>query len=255
VNILLDKNIAYGYNSASQKIRVQTEAWFYSEVYCPNCGANIEKYENNRPVADFFCSKCKEEYELKSKNASVGVKIVDGAYRTMMERLGSDNNPSLFLLNYDSFSLQVKNLFVVPKHYFIPEIVEKRKPLAVTAKRAGWIGCNILLQSIPQTGKIYFIKDKQVVPKEKVLAEWQKTMFLRQEKEVKAKGWLLDIMICIDKIGSKDFSLNEVYEFENELRKKHPGNSHIKDKIRQQLQFLRDKRYLEFTTRGNYRSI
>jgi hypothetical protein len=32
----------------------------------------------------------------------------------------------------------------------------------------------------------------------------------------------------------------EVYAFASELEKLHPGNRHIKDKIRQQLQVLRD---------------
>ena len=60
-------------------------------------------------------------------------------------------------------------------------------------------------------------------------------------------------MMCVDKLGRKDFSLDDVYTFEKELNKKHPDNRHIKDKIRQQLQVLRDKGYLEFTSRGNYR--
>ena len=76
---------------------------------------------------------------------------------------------------------------------------------------------------------------------------------MRDEKEISAKGWLLDTMLCVEKIGRKEFSLNEMYAFENELSKKHPGNRHIKDKIRQQLQILRDKGYLKFTGRGNYR--
>ena len=40
-----------------------------------------------RPVADFFCPSCKEEYELKSKGASISNKINDGAYNTMIERI------------------------------------------------------------------------------------------------------------------------------------------------------------------------
>jgi type II restriction enzyme len=32
----------------------------------------------------------------------------------------------------------VNNFFVIPKYFFIPEIIEKRKPLSETAKRAGW---------------------------------------------------------------------------------------------------------------------
>ncbi len=59
--------------------------------------------------------------------------------------------------------------------------------------------------------------------------------------------------MCVDKLGHKSFSLKEVYAFENFLRKKHPDNRHIKDKIRQQLQLLRDMRYLEFVERGQYR--
>ena len=89
--------------------------------------------------------------------------------------------------------------------------------------------------------------------KDKVLAEWKKTLFLREKKDLGEKGWLLDVMLCVEKIGHKEFSLNEVYGFENALSLKHPDNHHVKAKIRQQLQFLRDKGYLEFVERGLYR--
>ena len=92
-------------------------------------------------------------------------------------------------------------------------------------------------------------------PKERVLAEWQKTLFLREEKEITAKGWLLDVMRCVEKIGKREFVLDDVYMFESELAKLHPENMHIKDKIRQQLQVLRDKGYLEFSARGQYSMI
>ena len=251
-----DRKLIDNYKSQSQKIRVLTEAWVDDTIFCPNCGRmNIDKYPNNQPVADFYCSNCKEDYELKSKQDNASIKIVDGAYRTMIERLQSNNNPNFFLLHYDLKSFEVLNFLVIPKHFFVPAIIEKRKPLAPTARRAGWIGCNILLQSIPQTGKIFFIKDKQIEPKEKVLTEWQKTLFLREEKEISAKGWLLDIMRCVDNLSKKEFRLNDMYLFENDLNKLYPENKHIKDKIRQQLQVLRDKGYLEFTSRGNYQLI
>ena len=142
--------------------------------------------------------------------------------------------------------------FVIPKHFFVPEIIEKRKPLAANAQRAGWIGSNILLQKIPQVGKIFLVKQQQIEPKGKVLAEWRKTLFLREEKEVSAKGWLLDIMRSIERLGRKEFALDDVYMFERELGKLHPENRHIRDKIRQQLQILRDKNYLQFTGGGRY---
>ena len=43
--------------------------------------------------------------------------------------------------------------------------------------------------------------------------------------------------------------------FEDELKKKHPDNNFIKDKIRQQLQYLRDKGFIEFVTPGHYKKI
>jgi len=61
------------------------------------------------------------------------------------------------LLNYDLKQLVVTNLFVVPKHFFVREIIQERKPLAPTARRAGWIGCNILLGQIPESGKIFLV--------------------------------------------------------------------------------------------------
>lgn len=253
MNLVFDTDLASDYSSPSQIIRVLSENWVHREIYCPNCGhTNITKDTNNKPASDFICFKCREDYELKSKRRYFGKKITDGAYKTMTERLLDSDNPNFFLLNYDTSVFKVSNFFVIPKHFFTPEIIEKRKPLSPTARRANWVGCNIILESIPETGKIFFIKDGQIVPKEKVLSSWQKTLFLREEKETKSKGWLLDIIKCIEMVKKTNFSLSDIYAFEKILSEKHPDNKHIKDKIRQQLQILRDKGYLEFTERGRY---
>ena len=254
MKLALDSKLVGDYNSASQKARVLTEKWVDKSIYCPNCGqVDINKYPNNQPVADFYCSNCREEYELKSKQGVIDSKIVDGAYRTMLERLASNNNPNFFLLNYSLANFEVVDFLVVPKHFFIPKIIEKRKPLTSSARRAGWIGCNIILSGIPQAGKIFIVRNRYVIPKGKVLAEWKKTLFLREEKETSAKGWLLDVMRSIEKISKPEFTLDDVYRFENELSKLHPDNKHIRDKIRQQLQVLRDKGYISFEGKGRYR--
>src|SRR3989338_1191720 len=191
MKLFLNARLAEGYKNTSQKIRILTEEWVNHSIFCPNCGRlDVDRYPNNQPVADFYCSNCREDYELKSKQDGLGTKILDGSYRTKMERLRSSSNPNLFVLNYDLQNLCVLNFFVIPKHFFVPEIIEKRKPLAAGARRAGWIGSNILLQKVPQIGKIFLVKQKQVEPKEKVLALWKKTLFLREEKEISARGWL-----------------------------------------------------------------
>lgn len=256
MQLTFDENVAIHYKSASQKTRVLTEAWVNNNVYCPNCGNfEINKYPNNKPVADFLCSNCQEDYELKSKKYSMDTKIIDGAYHTMLERLQDSHNPNFFLLNYNLKNLTVLNFLVIPKHFFVPGIIEKRKPLAQTSRRAGWIGCNILLNNIPQSGKIFYVKDSIIQTKESVLTDWKKTLFLREEKEISAKGWLLDVIRCVEKLKKTEFALDEMYAFEKELGFLYPKNKHIKDKIRQQLQILRDKGYLKFISRGYYRLI
>jgi type II restriction enzyme len=254
MELTLDAKISDDYKSQSQKARVLTEHWVEWSVFCPNCGhLEIDKHPNNQPVADFFCSNCGEDYELKSKRNCIGAKILDGAYRVKMERLRSNKNPNLFVLNYDLSNLRVIDFFVIPKQFFVPEIIEKRKPLGADARRAGWVGSNILLQKIPIIGKIFLVKQQHIEPKEKVLAEWKKTLFLREEKEISARGWLLDVMRCVEKVAKREFTIDDIYAFEPELRGLHPDNRHIKDKIRQQLQVLRDKDYLDFMSRGCYR--
>ena len=71
-----------------QRARAPTEHWAAGEVDRPNYGNfEIVGYGNNNPVGDFFCSVCKEENELKSERARFGAKVVDGAYRAMIQRL------------------------------------------------------------------------------------------------------------------------------------------------------------------------
>jgi hypothetical protein len=241
------------YTSGSQSARAWTEAWVGAWAYCPHCGnAKISSFPNNSPLADFFCTSCNEEFELKSQKGKFGTRVVDGAFKTKCERLAASNNPNLFLMNYDLKSLAVVNFFIVPKHFFVREIIEERKPLAATARRAGWIGSNILLNRVPESGKIHIVQNGTVRAKELVLAEWQKTLFLRNESP-DARGWLLDVMKCVESLGKRDFTLDDVYAFERHLGDLYPGNQNVRPKIRQQLQFLRDRGFIDFVSRGNYR--
>lgn len=256
MNLNLNTQIATGYTNNSQVARVLTEDWVQHNSYCPICGnPTVSQFENNKPVADFFCDSCHEEFELKSKNSkSLGTKINDGAYSPMIERINASNNPNFFFLTYEKKNWTVSNFMIVPKHYFVTDIIEQRKPLAETARRAGWVGCNIEISKIPQNGRIYLVRDSSVIEPEEVIAKWQRTSFLNQKKG-DSKGWILDIMNCVDSIENETFSLKEVYAFEDELQRKYTANHFIKDKIRQQLQVLRDQGLIEFKSRGVYRKI
>ena len=191
---------------------------------------------------------------MKSKGAYIGNKVNDGAYNTMIERITSINNPNFFFMHYNKTNFQVENFVMVPKYFFSPDIIEKRKPLSDTARRAGWTGCNILLSRIPDEGRIYIVQNEKEVSIEKIMEKVHKTEFLRGSK-LDARGWTLDVLNCVNMIENKDFTLEQIYRFEELLAEKHPDNHHVKDKIRQQLQMLRDNGIIEFTGRGHYRKI
>jgi type II restriction enzyme len=246
MNLRFDASIAVSYRSKSQIARVLTEHWVEKNVYCPSCGnQTLSTFANNLPVADFYCPSCMSEYELKSKKDSFSSKIVDGAFETMIDRINSDNNPHFFFMNYSNQYLEVKNFLVIPRHYFIDYI---------KARRAGWVGCNILLHNIPESGKVFFVKNGLIRQPDKVIADWAKTAFLADQKK-ESRGWTIEIMRILDQIKNDDFTLNEIYAFETDLKRKFPKNNFIKDKIRQQLQILRDKGLIAFKGRGSYAKL
>ncbi len=254
MNLSFNTKLATGYSSNSQIARVLTENWVKENSYCPCCGEiPLNEFENNRPVADFYCRNCKEEFELKSKSGKLTNTITDGAYDTMIERINSNNNPNFFFLTYTK-EWTVNNFLIIPKQFFTPEIVIKRNPLSVTAKRAGWVGCNIDISKVADAGKVFLIKNAQTISQEIVKETFNKTLFLRT-KNSDSKGWILEVMNCVDLIKKDFFTLDEVYKFEQKLKFKYPNNKFIKDKIRQQLQILRDKGIIEFVGRGNYKKI
>lgn len=254
MDLSFNLKLAKGYQSNSQIVRILTENWVLNNSYCPSCGnMPLNEFENNRPVADFYCKKCSEEFELKSKGGKLTNTITNGAYSSMIDRINSENNPNFFFLTY-SKEWNVRDFLIIPKQFFTEEIIIKRPPLAPTARRAGWIGCNIDISKVPDSGKVFLVKNFEIVDRRVVNQLFNKTLFLRQ-KSSNAKGWILDIMKCIDEIKTDVFNLDEVYNFEQKLKSKYPNNNFIKDKIRQQLQILRDKGIIDFVGRGKYKKI
>lgn len=255
MNFYFDTKLAENYNSPSQKVRKMSEFWTEDNIFCPNCGSKIKKLGNNREVSDFLCEKCRENFEQKASKKNFRGKVVSSEYYTMIKRLSSFDKPNFFFLHYLVEDYKVNNFFVVPKYFFIPDIIEKRKALSEKAKRKGWTGSNILFSKIPNAGKIYYIENGKEFSRKEILEKWRKTSFLRKIKKDELKGWILDIMNCIEELNKKEFTLGDIYDFEKELYLLHPENKHIKDKIRQQLQFLRDKGYIKFLDRGIYKVI
>lgn len=255
MDLRLDSGLVASYSSNSQKARVLTESWAGANLYCPVCGnPSIHHFPNNREVADFFCPACNEQYELKSKEGKLGHKIADGAYNTFVQRITDCTSPDFFFMSYSKADMMVHHLSFVPKFFFVPEIAEKRKPLGDNARRHGWVGCNILYDEIPLQGRIAIIQNKMVVDKH-IVQENVKRAFDMRVDNLESRGWLFDVLHCVNNTLSAEFSLSQMYEFESLLELKHPGNHNIRPKIRQQLQVLRDRGIIEFLGNGRYRKV
>lgn len=255
MNLAFDRSLIEGYRSNTQIARVLTESWVARNMFCPRCGCQqIEQYPNNKPVADFFCPACNHVYELKSSQNSITKKVPDGAYETMIQRIKSNQAPDFFFMRYDREAFAVRDLLLIPNHFLVPSIIEKRKPLPETARRAGWVGCSIQVAGIPEQGRIQIITNGVVEPPEEVFKKVTRGRLLETTNILK-RGWLMDVLNCINQLPGDTFSLQDVYLFEPLLKRRHPENNHIQPKIRQQLQALRDKGFIAFLGNGRYLKV
>ena len=69
------------------------------------------------------------------------------------------------------------------------------------------------MSNVAEVGKVFLIKDSKLIDKEIVENSFKKTLFLRQ-KSNESKGWILDVINCIDSINTEKFTLEDVYKFE-----------------------------------------
>ncbi len=230
---------------------MSTERWTLSNFYCASCGAGLSPYPASTPLYDFHSPECKERFQLKASRRKFGSSVLDSEYHTALEGVMKDAYPSLILLRYDQVSWTVADLELVHRACITTSSLIRRKPLSATARRAGWEGCMISLANVPALGRIGVVRSGVVHPKVAVLEQWKRSNRLL-ETEPQARGWVADVLGCVERLYST-FTLENVYSFELELAKKHPKNHYIRAKIRQQLQVLRDLGLIEFVSPGVYR--
>jgi len=259
-------DLAVAYTSGSQRARVVTEFWAEHNLYCPNCSSpKLNRLVANTKASDFTCSICGFWYQLKGQKTRFGNSITDGAYESMMSAIRNDETPNFYFMHYDLATWTIRNLLLVPHFAFPPSAIVKRPPLSATARRAGWIGCSIALNRIPPEARIPIVTTSAsprlggeknscsfvqfVSTPEQVREKFRKIKPLK-EISTKQRGWTLDVLNVVHRLGKPQFTNEDVYAFAPELEKLHPDNRHIRDKIRQQLQVLRDTGFLTHLASG-----
>ena len=344
----MPSNMAFIYSSHTQKARVVTEYWGAENIYCPNCSSpKLDWLKPGNKASDYKCPRCGFWYQLKSQQAPIRKSITDGAYAAMMEAIQNDRLPSFYFMHYEitnspsplrsggegrgeeaqiKFPLPVplpaqsrgegklwlvRNLLLVPHFAFPPSAIVKRPPLAETARRAGWVGCNFDLTRIPAEARIAVVttltqrsapvtgrsnvmarragdnpelpkgssiaasEDGRspvtfIVPAAEVRAQFQRVKPLK-DISIKERGWTLDVLNLVRRVcngrdasprrprtagpavPTNEFTNGDIYAHARELEQLHPDNRHVRDKIRQQLQVLRDAGLLIHVGTGVWR--
>jgi type II restriction enzyme len=253
VKTALPSEALENYESKSQQARVATEAWAFTNLYCPNCDEpRLTQHPANTPAVDFQCPNCAADFQLKAQSHGFAGKIVDAAYSSMVRKIRENKTPSLFAMHYQRAEWKISNLILIPHFAFPLSAIEKRKPLGPNARRAGWVGCNILLGAIPLDARISIVTNGKAISPRHVREQYARLRPL-EKLSVEKRGWTLDVLNVVRSLGKKEFELADVYAHDQKLGRLHPDNRHVRDKIRQQLQVLRDAGLLEFLGGGDYR--
>ncbi len=249
-----DTSIADRYKSEAQKSRVLSEAWFLSNGYCLACESDrLTATRANTKATDFICPYCRQSYELKASRNRLGRTLVDGAYEPLMNRILDGSAPTLMMLERND-QWKIENLTAIHHLFLTPNVIVQRKPLSSTARRAGWVGCNIRLDQIAQDARISVVGDGRPCEPRLVRSTFRRFNGLK-EIAPSARGWTTLTLRIIRGLDSSEFSLDSVYAEEESFRAAYPDNNNIRAKIRQQLQILRDCGYLQFQGKGKYRML
>ena len=169
-----------------------------------------------------------------------------------MERaIQAGATPNLVLLRYDAARWTVRDVEFIPSFAFTLSSIEKRPPLSENARRFNWVGCNIVIGNVPADLRIGLVRAGEVLHPRQVREQYQSVTALRR-LGVEQRGWTLDVLNVVRRLRKQHFTLAEVYASADELAALHPHNRHVKPKIRQQLQVLRDLGFLEFVGDGRY---
>jgi type II restriction enzyme len=177
---------------------------------------------------------------------------MDASYSAMKRKIETEIAPNLVALHYSRYAWQVRTVVLVPSFVFTLSLLERRPALKPTARRAGWVGCNILLGNVPRDARIILVWEGEVVPKQVVRSSFRRLQPLRK-LPLDKRGWTLDVWNAISSLGRDEFELADAYGFQRQLAALHPHNRHVRPKIRQQLQVLRDLGVVDFLGGGRYR--
>jgi type II restriction enzyme len=145
------------WKSESRIVGEACEYYIKNNIKCVRCDDNnFEKCKPNEQSKDLICISCNQKYQIKAKCATQkqvnniknknSFNTIGGEYSTTLKNI-NDQIDYLIIL-YEKQSYKIINIFYIKNENINSNCIMPRKPLSITAKRAGWQGCNILFDNI-----------------------------------------------------------------------------------------------------------
>jgi hypothetical protein len=167
---MLDFSAAAPLVSSAQIARITLETWASFNLYCLDCASDaLDPLPNNTPVADFKCFVCERTYQLKAKDGRFGLRITGAAYEPTIDYIRRGKMPEHIFVEFDKRFNTVVFVDAIPGRLITADRIIPRKPLAATARRAGWQGCNIVISGLPSVRMVA----PAGIERSKVREEWK----------------------------------------------------------------------------------
>jgi len=137
------------------------EEYIKNNIKCIRCkNSNFVKCKTNEKSKDLICLECNQKYQIKAKCVTQKqinniilkkqFKTIGGEYSTTINNI--NENINYIIIIYEKTSYDIKNILYIKNEYINTECIIPRNPLSPTAKRAGWQGCNIILNNFEIIG-------------------------------------------------------------------------------------------------------
>jgi len=145
-----DPTLAADYTNRAQVARVLIETWAEMNLYCLHCVRDaLARLPPNTPVADFACPSCDATYQLKAKDGRFGSLLIGAAYQATVRAARAGTMPAHILVEFDRRRSTIVYADALPGALIDEARIIARRPLSLSARRAGWQGCNIDVSGLP----------------------------------------------------------------------------------------------------------
>lgn len=145
------------WKSESRIVGESCEYYIMNNIKCIRCNeSNFEKCKTNEQSKDLICISCNQKFQIKAKSSTQKqvnniktknlFKTLGGEYSTTLKHI--DEQIDYLIILYEKLSYKIISILYINHENINSKCIIPRKPLSITARRAGWQGCHIIFDNI-----------------------------------------------------------------------------------------------------------